>query len=246
MVDEYLSNQTGRNGQLRKSLRNYLTENYAEYWGDVPAALRESIVVDVIAAMIRQRCRNDPDPVQCAEWSIEPVLNEILKKWGIYHDDCINSLAALRERLQKQGASPGKRIRSVIAAGPEIPGVMTCPMRVGREEMMQNPLSGSASEPYGVFLAGDEMFVGQESRLWEMPTCSLAGWGVDCAKTVGDVAPLRMLRGPFESSEEATAAYCASIVPGSVYYPPLVVGHKATFAFDGREHWISNAPGCPD
>lgn len=107
----------------------------------------------------------------------------------------------------------------------------------------QTALGGD--EPYAVFLAANnEILVGRRSELEAIPSCHLRGWGIDCTKTVAQVTTLNQIMGPFASKAEASAAYCADLVPGSRRKPPLVVSTVGTMNFDGQEHWISNAPRC--
>jgi YVTN family beta-propeller protein len=104
--------------------------------------------------------------------------------------------------------------------------------------------NGTAIEPWYVFLANNAMFVDQESVFKSKRTCDISGWGTDCSKTVGDSVQLTKVKGPFNSYEEATKAYCADIVPGTAHSIPLTSGSKAKFNFDGQEHWIDTAPTC--
>lgn len=111
-------------------------------------------------------------------------------------------------------------------------------------------ISAGSDEPYGVFLAGGsfggDVLVGQKSAIEAYRSCDLRGWGLDCSKTVSQVATLRdILGGSFATGAEALNAYCADLVPGSERYPPLqpyVVLMK--LASDGSEHNVVNAPAC--
>lgn len=104
----------------------------------------------------------------------------------------------------------------------------------------------SDQEAYAVYLAANnEILVGQRTQLEGLATCGLTGWGINCEQTVAQVTSLTQVLGPFDSMEEARAAFCNDLVAGSVRYPPLVVGFVGTMSFDGEEHWISNAPRCP-
>ncbi len=99
---------------------------------------------------------------------------------------------------------------------------------------------------FGVFLAGDDVIVGVQEQLEATPSCNFAGWGVDCNRTVGQAAQLRRIAGPFATQEEAVRWFCANIVPGSTFRPPLASFLQgATFQFDGQKHMISNGPACP-
>src|SRR5262249_54139382 len=59
--------------------------------------------------------------------------------------------------------------------------------------------------------------------------------------TVGQVADVKRVLGPFATREEARQAFLDSEVPGSAHTLPLGLGQRATFKFDGREHAIDNA-----
>lgn len=99
---------------------------------------------------------------------------------------------------------------------------------------------------YGVFLASEDVIVGIKEELEAIPSCRFAGWGVDCERTVGQVAQLRLIAGPFATREEAVGWFCANIVPDSFFRPPLASFLQgATFRFDGQKHMISNGPACP-
>lgn len=104
----------------------------------------------------------------------------------------------------------------------------------------------SEQRGYGVFLARNDVLVGIQEELEAIPSCRLGGWGIDCQKTVGDVAELRLIAGPFATREEAVHWFCSNIAPGSHYRPPLArFLQGARFRFDGENHIISNGPSCP-
>lgn len=105
---------------------------------------------------------------------------------------------------------------------------------------------GPPAQGFGVFLAGDDVIVGIRAELEQIPSCQFAGWGTDCNRTVGQAAQLQLVAGPFATREEAVGWFCANIVPGSHFRPPLASFLQgATFQFDGKRHMISNGPGCP-
>ncbi len=96
-----------------------------------------------------------------------------------------------------------------------------------------------------MFLAGDDILVGVRREIEVIPTCRLRGWGTDCRKLVGQAARLQRLAGPFGSKDEATRWYCANIIPGSYFRPPLASFLQgARFRFDDKPHMITNAPSC--
>jgi hypothetical protein len=100
----------------------------------------------------------------------------------------------------------------------------------------------SASDGYGIFLAGNDVICGQLSVIMAAPSGSLDKWGTDYSKTVKDtgVAFKRML-GPFNTAAETQEAYLANMIPGSKHPRPLGLGTVARFKFDGQEHYIANA-----
>ena len=119
-----------------------------------------------------------------------------------------------------------------------VDGTVPCPQ--------QAPPQPQPQEGYGVFLANDDVLVGLRHELEATPSCRLAGWGVDCERTVGQAAALHLIAGPFATREEATAWFCANVVPGTHFRPPLASFLQgAQFQFDGRKHMISNGPACP-
>jgi len=114
-----------------------------------------------------------------------------------------------------------------------------------------------AAEPYGVFLAGDDVVVGQQSAIAQIPTCDtrkglwgrdrMKGWGTNCRTTVGQVSPPRLITqlGTFATREEAVQAYCAAVVPGTTKSASVGrLDEKAQFKFDSGYHFIRNAPAC--
>jgi hypothetical protein len=102
-----------------------------------------------------------------------------------------------------------------------------------------------AGEPYGVFLVEDDVMVGQQSKIAATNACDLLGWGLECAPIGPGGASIGMVIGPFDTFEEAQAAYCESLQDETIYAPPLSSnGYRAKFGFDGAEHWMQNGPGC--
>jgi hypothetical protein len=106
------------------------------------------------------------------------------------------------------------------------------------------PATATPSEPYGVFLANDEVLVGRRTDLENTATCNLRGWGLDCNRKVKDAVSLSQVLGPFPTSEAARQAFCAALVPGSWRVVPLGAGSKARFSFAGQELWVNNVPSC--
>lgn len=109
-----------------------------------------------------------------------------------------------------------------------------------------------AAAQYGVFLAGNDVLVGGQAELAARPACKLTGWGTDCSKTVGQVAPLRPVTidgvRSWPTVDAARQAYCASIVPQSARVAGRFTRDRdweARFTFDGQYHLIRNAPAPP-
>jgi len=111
----------------------------------------------------------------------------------------------------------------------------------------------AASEPYGVFLAGRDVLVGQKSVLEKIPACDtkrgewgkdrMRGWGVDCSKTVGQVTPMSGFKS-WPTEQEARSAYCKAIADRR---PVLLTANRdweARFGSDQRYYLIRNAPDC--
>jgi hypothetical protein len=95
---------------------------------------------------------------------------------------------------------------------------------------------------YGVFLAGNDMFVGRKSALGALKHWEIKGWGLS-NDVVGEAVFHDVLNQQFSTAEEAKAAYMANMVPGSQHPRPLGLGPVARFQFDGgtKEHSVENA-----
>jgi hypothetical protein len=143
-------------------------------------------------------------------------------------------LATLTGLSSGAQASDSFQVRPVASPTPTTPPVPTV--------VAATP---TPAEPHGVFVAEDDVLVGQRTAIENRQSCSLRGWGLDCARLVKDVGPVNRVLGPHNSYTEARQAYCGAIVPDSIRIAPLTGGlRKAKFTFDGKEHWISNAPSC--
>ena len=111
---------------------------------------------------------------------------------------------------------------------------------------------------YSVWLAGNDVLVGQSDVLRETPACRLKGWGTNCEVTVGKALQsqgkdLQRIATLYNSFEEARAVYCASLndakksedtAPRAV---PLTGGRDWTAKLGiagGDRVGISNAPQC--
>ncbi|MBI4884617.1 MAG: hypothetical protein HY826_11265, partial [Actinobacteria bacterium] len=73
--------------------------------------------------------------------------------------------------------------------------------------------------------------------------CDTRTWGIDCDTTLGQAATITLKMGPYETLEEAIAAYCATLQPATIRLDQLSDATWAV-ALDGAEHRIQNAPGC--
>jgi len=109
--------------------------------------------------------------------------------------------------------------------------------------------AGTGVEDYSVFLADNrDVLVGQADALKRIPLCQLAGWGLDCKKTLASVPLIN--KGPnFDSFDKARDWYCEQIVAGSWRVVPLTGGRDsdAKFSFGGDQRLgTSNAPRCPN
>jgi hypothetical protein len=95
---------------------------------------------------------------------------------------------------------------------------------------------------YGVYLAGNDMFVGQKKVLGAQKRYSIVGWG-NSSEVVGEAAFRDVLGKEFATAQEAKAAYLENMIPGTAHPRPLGLGPVAKFKFDGgeKEHCIENA-----
>lgn len=98
-------------------------------------------------------------------------------------------------------------------------------------------------EPYGVFLAGNDVVVGQKSYWENRPLASLICWGLDHETTVKEVTDVHMVLGPFETREKAVKAFRQTIRRDTVRPSPFSAAVSAECVFSGKRHNIQNAPG---
>jgi hypothetical protein len=112
----------------------------------------------------------------------------------------------------------------------------------GQQRRVADPVLrlGRRSEPYGVFLAGNDVFVGQESVIRSAECRSVIGMGTSADKLETRVTVTRVSP-PFRDREDALKWYQDNMVPGSRHPRPLGLGTVARFKFDGKEHQIDNA-----
>jgi hypothetical protein len=73
---------------------------------------------------------------------------------------------------------------------------------------------------YGVFLAGNDIFVGPKPVLGALKRRNIRGWGLS-DEPVGESAFRDVLNKEFKSAEEARAAYLGNMIPGSEHLRPL-------------------------
>lgn len=99
-------------------------------------------------------------------------------------------------------------------------------------------------KPFGVFLVGDNLFMGNWWSIKDRATCTVGGWGLDCEKKVAEVGRLEPVLGWFETPQGAVDAYCEDVVPNTYRKQPLVPsGHYYEFEFDGKAHNVVGIEG---
>jgi hypothetical protein len=109
-----------------------------------------------------------------------------------------------------------------------------------RDRNVKDPVLrlGGRTEPYGLFLAKNDVFLGQESIIKAAACSSVIGWSLS-SDPIGKVATVQMVSPPFRDREDALKWYKANIE--SQHIMPLGLGTRAKFKFDGKEHSIDNA-----
>ncbi len=140
------------------------------------------------------------------------------------------------------GRSSGGEARTAFTVTQAVQATATATTEPTRPALA--PLPPVATEPYGVFIAENEVFVGQRTEIENTTTCSLRGWGLDCSKRVRDVTTLNQVLGPFPTSAAARTAFCGAYVAGSLRTAPVGAGQKAKFTFSGTELWVNNIAMC--
>jgi hypothetical protein len=113
---------------------------------------------------------------------------------------------------------------------------------------------GLSTFEFRVFLAGNDVLVGQSDLLKSMPACRLKGWGTDCRpleKVLQEKGQdLYPVSGQYNTLKEAKDFYCRDLKKNeaSVKVVPLTGGRDRTAKLDLNEApvGISNAPDCSD
>ncbi|MBV8760171.1 MAG: hypothetical protein JO257_22960 [Deltaproteobacteria bacterium] len=81
------------------------------------------------------------------------------------------------------------------------------------EDPYASPAAPSGCEDVGVFVAKDIVMVGTRADVEAYPTCRVAGWGVDCKRTLagavrdGGIKSIDMIEGPFKDRAAACKKY---------------------------------------
>jgi len=111
---------------------------------------------------------------------------------------------------------------------------------------------------HSVWIAGNDVLVGQSDVLRATKACRLKGWGDDCNVTVEEALKkhgkdLQRVAGLYNTFEEARAFYCSALaqaIDGGDETKPRVVpatggrDWTAKLSFSSGRVGISNAPGC--
>jgi hypothetical protein len=140
------------------------------------------------------------------------------------------------------GRSSGAEARTAFTVTQAVQALATATTEPTRPALAALPTV--PTEPYGIFIAEGEIFVGRRTELENTTACSLRGWGTDCTKKVRDVATVNQVAGPFPTSAAARTAFCNAYVAGSLRSAPFGAGQKAKFSFSGDELWVNNVAMC--
>jgi uncharacterized delta-60 repeat protein len=100
----------------------------------------------------------------------------------------------------------------------------------------------SQTEAYGVFLAGNDLFVGQKKVLGALRRCDIRGWG-SSKDVLGETEFRDVLNKQLPTAADAKAAYLENMISGSEHPRSIGLGPVAKFHFDGgaKEHCVENA-----
>jgi hypothetical protein len=92
------------------------------------------------------------------------------------------------------------------------------------------------------------ILVAEVDKVNDIKICTISGGGLcegDNANiTLAQAGGVVMILGPFESYDDAVAAFCDNIIPGTVK-DAAIIGTIADMKYDGNWHAIYNAPACP-